>query len=303
VKAANPPPAPAAIPEGDALAPTVALEKWIAGVHDEETARLAKLNELESYLYKVRDWTTGKDGALLKPAEGKLDSWMMWVEDMRYEDSTTLAQYTDKFNEIQNFMHTECKEFFDKEAKKKADEEEKLRKEAEAEAARRKELGMDFDKDERKMSKDERFRLAGKNKEEGNELFKAGKHDDAIRRWKKACEHLTRPEVKENLSPEEKEKADAIMTSCYINTAQSYIKAATGVEATDKNAAEPFYKKAMTACDNALQIGENVKARFRRALCYESSASCRRRARTSPRGSRPTRRTRIFSRPKRGSRS
>ena len=31
----------------------VALEKWIAGVHDEETARLAKLNELESYLYKV----------------------------------------------------------------------------------------------------------------------------------------------------------------------------------------------------------------------------------------------------------
>ena len=35
---------------------------------------------------------------------------MMWVEDMRYEDSTTLAQYTDKFNEIQNFMHTECKE-------------------------------------------------------------------------------------------------------------------------------------------------------------------------------------------------
>ena len=62
------------------------------------------------HLREVRDWTTGKDGALLKPAEGKLDSWMMWVEDMRYEDSTTLAQYTDKFNEIQNFMHTECKE-------------------------------------------------------------------------------------------------------------------------------------------------------------------------------------------------
>merc|ERR1719265_353269 len=153
------------------------------------------------------------------------------------EDATSLSQYEEKFSEIQNFMKTECSAFFEKEEKAKAEAEEQLRKESEAEAARRKELGMDFDKDERKMSKDERFRLAGKNKEEGNELFKAGKHDDAIRRWKKACEHLTRPEVKENLIPEEKEKADAIMTSCHINTAQSYIKAAGQQEAEkDKNA-------------------------------------------------------------------
>merc|ERR1719181_1551591 len=195
---------------------------------------------------------------------------MMWVEDMRYEDSTTLAQYTDKFNEIQNFMHTECKAFFDKEAKKKADEEEKLRKEAEAEAARRKELGMDFDKDERKMSKDERFRLAGKNKEEGNELFKAGKHDDAIRRWKKACEHLTRPEVKENMTPDEKEQATQIMTTCHVNTAQSYITAAKQQEtAAGKNEAAVFYKKAMNSLDTALEMADTIKARFRRSICHE----------------------------------
>ena len=85
---------------------------------------------------------------------------------------------------------------------------------------------------------------------------------------------LPRAQVKENLSPEEKEKADAIMTSCYINTAQSYIKAATGVEATDKNAAEPFYKKAMTACDNALEIGENARRGVSKvALAAQSKTS------------------------------
>merc|ERR1711990_543203 len=132
------------------------------------------------------------------------------------------------------------------------------------------ELGMDFDKDERSMPKSERFRLAAKQKEEGNELFKTGKHDDAIRRWKKACDHLNRPEVKENMTPDEKEQATQIMTSCYVNTAQSYITAAKQQEvAAGKNEAAVFYKKAMNSLDKALEMADTVKARFRRSLCHE----------------------------------
>merc|ERR1719265_1802472 len=98
----------------------------------------------------------------------------------------SLAQYEAKMKECEDFLAEHCKGFFEKEEA-------------------------------------ERLRLAGKNKDEGNELFKAGKFDDAIRRYRKACEHLTRPEVKE--------QANAIMTSCHLNTAQSYIKAAGTQEA------------------------------------------------------------------------
>jgi hypothetical protein len=250
---------------------SVELEKWIQEVDGEETARLAKMNELESYLYQVRDWTQGKDKALLKPAEAKLDEWVLWIEDSQIaEVPTTLKQYTDKLEEVKDFLQKECAAFFEQQQKKKEDDEAKLAKDSEAEKKRRQELGMDFDKDERSMPKSERFRLAAKQKEEGNELFKAGKHDDAIRRWKKACDHLNRPEVKENMTPDEKEQATQIMTSCYVNTAQSYITAAKQQEvAAGKNEASVFYKKAMNSLDTALEMADTVKARFRRSLCHE----------------------------------
>jgi cell division ATPase FtsA len=251
--------------------PSVELERWIQEVDGEETARLAKMNELESYLYQVRDWTQGKDKALLKPAEAKLDEWILWNEDSQFaEVPTTLKQYTDKLAEVQDFLRTECAAFFEQQQKKKEDDEAKLAEASEAEKKRRQELGMDFDKDERAMPKSERFRLAGKQKEEGNELFKAGKHDDAIRRWKKACDHLTRPEVKENMTPEEKEQATQIMTTCHVNTAQSYITAAKKQEVdAGKNEASVFYKKAMNSLDTALEMSDTVKARFRRSVCHE----------------------------------
>merc|ERR1711935_1255966 len=132
---------------------------------------------------------------------------------------------------------------------------------------------MDFDKDaemaSRKLPVSERFRLAGKQKEEGNELFKAGKHDDAIRRWKKACDHLSRCEAAA-LSAEQIEESNAVLISCNNNMANCYLKAAATQEKDKgRNEAAPFYTKAMTCCDNVLDIADNVKGRFRRATCWE----------------------------------
>eukprot|EP00913_Durusdinium_trenchii_P029702 g27839.t1 len=156
------------------------------------------------------------------------------------------------------------------------DQEKEIENAAAAERERRKEHGMDFDKDERVMKKEDRMRLAQKNKDEGNDpcwmkqdMFKAQKFDDAVRRYKKAIEHVSRPEVQSNLTPEEAEEAKKIKVSCHLNSAQCYIKAGeAATQSGGKNAAELFYKKARTSCDDELDAS-SIKAIFRRSLCYE----------------------------------
>mmetsp|Transcript_48774 Transcript_48774/g.115915 ORF Transcript_48774/g.115915 Transcript_48774/m.115915 type:complete len:700 (-) Transcript_48774:54-2153(-) len=245
------------------------LDTWIKGIHAAEEKRLRVENEFEAYIYKVQSWLSGPDKDLLQAAAPMVDGWQLWLEDAQAAD-TDFETYEAKFKEVQDFMTEKCSAYFEKVEKEREEKEKALDEAAEKERQRRKDLGMDNDKDDRSMPKAERLRLGESNKTEGNELFKAGKFDDAIRRYKKAVDHVTRPEVAQNLSPEEKEQADKIKSGCHLNMAQCYIKAASQVE-TDKgkNDAEPYYKKAKNSLDDCLEIGENVKARFRRANVWE----------------------------------
>eukprot|EP00933_Yihiella_yeosuensis_P044365 TRINITY_DN39462_c0_g1_i1.p1 TRINITY_DN39462_c0_g1~~TRINITY_DN39462_c0_g1_i1.p1 ORF type:complete len:735 (+),score=195.67 TRINITY_DN39462_c0_g1_i1:64-2268(+) len=251
-----------------------ALEAKIKATHDEEVKRLDKRNSLESYVYKVRDWLHSKDGSLLNPdvTNPYLDKVVLWFEDADYADEpTSLEVYTNKLQEVEDFVKKEGAAFFEKKEKEREDHEKALEKAAEEERQRRKELGMDNDKDDRHMKKEDRIRLAAKNKDEGNDMFKAQKYDDAIRRYKKAIEHTSRPEVVANLTPDEAEECRKIKVSCHLNSAQCYLKAAdTAAQSGGKNAAEPFYKKAKTSCDDVLSLDEkNLKGLFRRSMCWE----------------------------------
>jgi len=238
-------------------------------VHAAEEKRLGVENEFEAYIYQVQGWLNGPDKELLQAAAPMVDSWQLWLEDAQAQD-TDFETYEAKFKEVKDFLTEKCPAYFEKKEQDRQKKEKELDEAAEKERQRRKELGMDNDKDDRTMPKAERLRLGDINKTEGNELFKAGKFDDAIRRYKKAVDHVSRPEVAQNLSPDEKEQADKIKSGCYLNMAQCYIKAATQVE-TDKgkNDAEPYYKKAKNSLDDCLELGENVKARFRRANMWE----------------------------------
>jgi FK506-binding protein 4/5 len=201
-----------------------------------------------------------------------LDKVTLWFEDAEMQEKpATLEDYSQKLSEVDEFVNREGAGFFEKKAKEREEQEKALEKAAEDERQRRKELGMDADKDDRHMKKEDRLRLAAKNKDEGNDMFKAQKYDDALRRYKKAVDHVSRPEAASNMTPEEAEEARKIKVSCHLNSAQCYLKAADTAHASGgKNAAEPFYKKARVSCEDVLDLdAENIKALFRRSLCWE----------------------------------
>merc|ERR1712136_341356 len=103
---------------------------------------------------------------------------------------------------------------------------------------------------------------ASKNKDEGNEVFKAGNLEDAVARYSRALQHLKKFDMLD-AGPEEKAEADKISLSVHLNLAAS-------VEKTDKDKAEGVYRKAEASCTEALKIdAENIKAKFRRATCLE----------------------------------
>lgn len=248
------------------------LEVWMTKTNSEEVARLAKCNEFESYIYEVRSWLSGPDRALLKPevTEPILDKAALWFEDAQYEDGTTLAMFSEHLDELKKTLEEHATDYFAKKQKEKEEKEKFLDQEAEKERQRRHELGMDADKDDRKMAKSERLKMAGKNKEEGNTVFKAGNLEDAAARYQRALQHLKKFMMLD-FSPEEKAEADAISLSVQLNLAQVYLKLAAQTEKdAGKDKAEDVYKKAKAAAEEALEIdAENVKAKFRKATACE----------------------------------
>merc|ERR1712166_198388 len=141
--------------------------------------------------------------------EAILDKEQMWFEDAMYDENTTLQVYTEHMDQLKQQVEEHGSEFFAKKQKEKEQKDKFLDEEAEKERQRRKDCGMDDDKDDRKMAKSERIKMAGKNKEEGNTVLKAGNLEDAAGRYMRALQHLKKYYMLD-LSPEEKAEGDAI---------------------------------------------------------------------------------------------
>merc|ERR1711924_74458 len=194
----------------------------------------------------------------------------MGFEDAQYDEASTLELYTEHFNQLKQQVEEHGCEFFAKRQKEKEEKEKFLDEEAGKERQRRHELGMDADKDDRKMAKSERIKMASKNKEEGNTVFKAGNLEDAAARYQRALQHLNKFYMLD-LSPEDKVEGDAILTSVHLNLAQVYLKLAAQTEKeAGKDKAEATYIKAKSSVDEVLKIDENnIKAKFRKATAME----------------------------------
>ncbi|GAU46287.1 hypothetical protein TSUD_175040, partial [Trifolium subterraneum] len=100
------------------------------------------------------------------------------------------------------------------------------------------------------MSTEEKIEAAGKKKEEGNVLFKAGKYARASKRYEKAVKYI---EYDSSFSEEEKKLSKTLKIASLLNNAACKLKLKE-------------YKDAERLCTKVLDIeSTNVKALYRRA--------------------------------------
>lgn len=109
------------------------------------------------------------------------------------------------------------------------------------------------DKESWDMNTQEKIETAGKKKEEGNVLFKAGKYERASKRYEKAVRLI---EYDSTFGDEEKQQAKALKITCNLNDAACKLKLKD-------------YKQAEKLCTKVLDLdSRNVKALYRRAQAY-----------------------------------
>eukprot|EP01018_Ginkgo_biloba_P006255 Gb_32981 [translate_table: standard] len=107
------------------------------------------------------------------------------------------------------------------------------------------------------MSTPEKIEAAGKNKEEGNALFKAGKYWRASKKYEKAAKYIEHDTA---FSEEEKKQSKPLKVTCNLNNAACKLKLKD-------------YKQAVKLCTKVLEIeSQNVKALYRRAQAYIQTA-------------------------------
>ncbi|KAL6271125.1 hypothetical protein ACE6H2_028036 [Prunus campanulata] len=114
-------------------------------------------------------------------------------------------------------------------------------------------VSFEKDKESWDMNTEEKIEGAGKKKEEGNALFKAGKYARASKRYEKAVKYI---DYDTSFSEEEKKQSKVLKVACNLNNAACKLKLKD-------------YKQAEKLCSKVLEIeGRNVKALYRRAQAY-----------------------------------
>jgi len=114
-------------------------------------------------------------------------------------------------------------------------------------------VSFDKEKESWDMNTQEKIEAAGKKKEEGNVLFKAGKYARASKKYEKAVKYI---EYDSAFEEEDKKQAKALKVACNLNDAACKLKLKE-------------YKQAEKLCTKVLELeGRNVKALYRRAQAY-----------------------------------
>jgi len=95
----------------------------------------------------------------------------------------------------------------------------------------------------------EKIEVAKRKKEEGNDFYKIGKFQKAIKKYKKAARFF---ENDAGLTEEQKKTAETVKVPCYLNTAICKLKVGD-------------YQDALKNCEDVLKTQpDNVKALFRK---------------------------------------
>ncbi|GER31106.1 peptidyl-prolyl cis-trans isomerase FKBP62 [Striga asiatica] len=105
----------------------------------------------------------------------------------------------------------------------------------------------------REMSAPERIETAGRMKEEGNQLFRSGKYQRALKKYEKAVDYASQDG---NFTDEDEKILKPLRVSCWLNCAACCLK-------------QNNFVQTISLCSKILDIEScNVKALYRRAQAY-----------------------------------
>ena len=215
-------------------------------------------NDFETFLYKWRDVCDNVDSPFYQHVDAEflkttLDQEETWFFETGVDSGSKCAE---RLLVLRKKIETKCSDYIE------AKTQDKLKREAELQAEQTaKKLAEDAkdpdqvdDFDRRKMSSTKRIRMAKKNKDEANELYKGKNYAPATKRYIKALQHC---EKCYDMNPEEKEEVTKLKLSIYLNLAMSWLK-------LEK------YERSIENASKALEIdAKSAKALYRRASGYE----------------------------------
>ena len=250
-----------------------AIQERIEIVHHKEVARLAKKNDLESYLFQVKYWLDEDEKTGLMPRneiQSRLDSMWLWFEDNM--ETASMEEFESQTNDLKNFVEEKGSKFFEKLQADREKKEKSLTANAEYLSAHsaHESSAEKREKHSSALGKDQAMKLAARNKDEGNDLFKHGTVTDAMNRYLRAIGILA--QIKRNeCTGDEKGYVDSIALACNLNIAQCVIRM-TAEPSSNLTQDERYglLKRGIACADSALAIDPvNSKAKYRKAVCLE----------------------------------
>lgn len=255
-------------PSKKKLSALLTLQTQIEAAHATETTRLAKKNALEAYLFETNRLLEDPEFAKCATAQLRESIAATWAW---FEDSTDSQvgisdghEFEAKLHQLQTLVQDRAAGYFVRLAEQRQRSERELeRGSAAAGNVPRENVRESRDA---ALSKEQALRLALKNKDEGNELFKHGTPIDAMNRYMRAINILAGK--RGELAGAEQTQANQILLACNLNIAQCVIRMTGSSSGLAQDELVGLLKRAVACADSALAIDpKNAKASYRKAVC------------------------------------
>jgi tetratricopeptide (TPR) repeat protein len=251
----------------------VKLQSKIESAHSQEIVRLARKNALESYLFDLNRLIDEKSFAKYATTKVKetLSSAWTWFDHKMDNEADDIGQsdgsdFEQKLNEIKSLVEREAKEYFAIQSRERERQEASLTANATTASAGASAQSKREQYQDATASKDQVLKLAQKNKDEGNELFKHGTPLDAMNRYMRALTLLAGK--KSEFTSAEQAQANVIALACNLNIAQCVIRLTGSSAKLTPEELTGLLKRGVACADSALAIDpRNSKASYRKAVC------------------------------------
>ena len=259
---------------GERLEGAKIVQAEIERMHALEVEKLNQKNLLEAYLYQLKYWLNedprGKTLLNKEKLEPVLEAAWDWFYAAENGSSLGALEFEEKLLEIKSVVESEGKEFFQLIEKERRDIDASLTANAASLAGGPPgETAAEKRAKHETLTNEQALKLASKNKDEGNDLFKHGTLTDAMNRYMRSINIIAKI-PKNSMSLEDAKLADSILLASNLNMAQCVVRITVLSNPLSQEERDGLLKRGVACADAALAIEpSNSKAKYRKAVCLD----------------------------------